>query len=124
MPLYRCTSPTDLLDHTQRQAMVDAFTTIHCEVTGAPPTFVHVQFHDATGAEATPITLHGGIREGRSEESRREIIDRCVAAAAEIADRPASEISMRTSSTPASWIFEGGRVMPEPGDEAAWLAEA
>jgi len=23
---------------------------------------------------------------------------------------------------PAAWVMEGGAVMPEPGEEAAWLA--
>ena len=23
---------------------------------------------------------------------------------------------------PASWLMEGGRIMPEPGEEADWLA--
>jgi hypothetical protein len=39
-----------------------------------------------------------------------------------IAGVPAESVGMRTSTTPASWILEGGRVLPEPGEEAAWLA--
>jgi hypothetical protein len=31
---------------------------------------------------------------------------------------------MRTSGTPASWILEGGRVLPEPGEEDDWVAGA
>ena len=31
-------------------------------------------------------------------------------------------IGMMTTDVPASWAFEGGEVMPEPGEEAEWLA--
>lgn len=30
-------------------------------------------------------------------------------------------ISMESSDLPASWIMEGGDILPEPGEEAAWL---
>ncbi|MDH3683561.1 MAG: tautomerase family protein [Acidimicrobiia bacterium] len=125
MPLYRCTAPTGTLDTKRRQGVVDAITSIHCELTGAPKTFVHVQFHDATGEEATPVVLHGGIRAGRTAETTAELVRRCVTTVAGILELSESDVSMRTSSTPASWIFEGGRVLPEPGEEEAWLtAEA
>lgn len=26
------------------------------------------------------------------------------------------------TDVPASWLMEGGRIVPEPGEEAAWLA--
>ena len=122
MPLYRCTTPAGTLDDDQRREIAEEITSIHCSETGAPRTFVHVQFLDAKGDEATPVVLHGGIRTGRTAETTTAIIDGCVATVARVAAIPASEISMRTSSTPASWIFEGGRVLPEPGEEEAWLA--
>ena len=53
MPLYRCTTPPDALDDQQRAAIARAITAIHCGVTQAPPTFVHVQFlHRAPAADA------------------------------------------------------------------------
>lgn len=122
MPLYRCTAPAGLLDAERRQSVADAFTSIHCELTGAPPSFVHVHFHDASDDEQAPIVLHGGIREGRTDETRAELVRRCVAAVSAILDVPETDIAMRTSTTPASWIFEGGRVLPAPGEEEAWLA--
>jgi phenylpyruvate tautomerase PptA (4-oxalocrotonate tautomerase family) len=122
MPLYRCTTAPDTLNDEQRSAIARAFTDIHCEATGAPPTFVHVQFHDAPASGDGSITLHGGLRAGRPPEVAEEIVRRCIEAVADITGVGAERISMRTSTTPASWIFEGGRVMPEPGEEDAWLA--
>jgi len=125
MPLYRCTCPPDALDRTARQAVAVAITDIHCELTGAPPTFVHVQFfEEPTRAGRTPFVLHGGIRAGRDGELVDTLVDRCRRAVSQLAHVPIEDISMRTSETNASWVFEGGRVFPEPGGEAAWLEQA
>lgn len=123
MPLYRCTTPAGTLDDAQRARIAEAFTGIHCELTGAPRTFVHVQFHHAPPPDAGPdVALHAGIRAGRDRTLADEIVRRCTDAVAGIAAIDRARITMRTSSTPASWILEGGRVLPEPGEEAAWLS--
>ena len=116
MPLYRCTTPPQTLDDDMRRTIAEAITTIHCELTGAPPTFVHVQFFDGPQA-----TIHGGIRAGRDTELTERLVDRCCREVGAIAG---IEFSMRTSATDASVIFEGGRVFPEPGEEQAWLDAA
>lgn len=123
MPLYRCHHPEGALDDGQRAALAVAFTDIHCELTGAPRTFVHVQFHPREpGAGQGRYELHAGIRAGRDRELAQAIIDRCTSAVCALAGADPGEVTMRTSSTPASWILEGGRVLPEPGEEDDWLA--
>ncbi|MFN5510212.1 MAG: hypothetical protein ACK49H_03010 [Burkholderiales bacterium] len=123
MPLYRCSSPKARLDDAQREQIAVAFTDIHCELTGAPRTFVHAQFHHHTPTPDGPeFVLHAGIRAGRDEELARRLISRCIEAVSRIAAVPPERIQMRTSSTRASWILEGGRVLPEPGEEGDWLA--
>lgn len=130
MPLYRCTSPAGALDDAQRAALAVAFTDIHCELTGAPRTFVHVQFHHQPArvgdqparADGPRFVLHAGIRAGRDRELADALIARCIAAVRGVAGVDADDVVMRTSSTPASWILEGGRVLPEPGEEEAWVA--
>lgn len=123
MPLYRCTCPEGDLNDAQRTAIAVAFTDIHCELTGAPRTFVHVQFHHRPAAPEGPrFVLHAGIRAGRDRELADALIARCIAAVSGIAGVDPDRIEMRTSSTPASWILEGGRVLPEPGEEEAWVA--
>ena len=49
--------------------------------------------------------------------------------AAEIAEAVAREIGaepglvrVRLLDVPASWVMEGGALLPEPGEEADWLA--
>lgn len=123
MPLYRCTYPEGALDPSQRAALAVAFTDIHCELTGAPRTFVHVQFHARPApADGPPYELHAGIRAGRDRVLADALISRCIAAVSAATGATSSAIAMRTSSTPASWILEGGRVLPEPGEEDDWVA--
>jgi phenylpyruvate tautomerase PptA (4-oxalocrotonate tautomerase family) len=125
MPLYRCTYPEGTLDDAQRASLAVAFTDIHCELTGAPRTFVHVQFHPrAPRPDGPRFELHAGIRAGRDRALADALIARCIAAVAQATGAAASEITMRTSATPASWILEGGRVLPEPGEEDDWVAGA
>ena len=125
MPLYRCSSPQGRLSDAQREQIARAFTEIHCDLTGAPPTFVHSQFHHHEALAGVPeFILHAGIRAGRDEELVSRLIERCTRAVAQIAQTAPERIRMRTSSTPASWILEGGRVLPEPGEEDDWLAAA
>ena len=33
------------------------------------------------------------------------------------------KVAVVTADTPARWIMEGGHVLPEPGEEADWLAK-
>jgi len=123
MPLYRCMSPQASLDDTQRAALAEAFTDIHCDLTGAPRTFVHVQFHPREPSPGrTRFELHAGIRAGRDQALADAIMARCIAAVSRVARADTTQISMRISTTPASWILEGGRVLPEPGEEEAWEA--
>ena len=35
---------------------------------------------------------------------------------------PVERVSMTTREVPASWVMEGGDLLPEPGEEAEWLA--
>jgi phenylpyruvate tautomerase PptA (4-oxalocrotonate tautomerase family) len=41
---------------------------------------------------------------------------------AEEITRPVKQVPVIVRDVPAKYIFEGGRIMPEPGQEAAWLA--
>jgi phenylpyruvate tautomerase PptA (4-oxalocrotonate tautomerase family) len=122
MPLYRCICAPDRLTDAQRERIARAFTDIHCDLTGAPRTFVHAQFLHRDARPGQPeFELHAGIRAGRDEALARRLIERCIEAVSQIAVVPPERVRMRTSSTPASWILEGGRVLPEPGEEDVWL---
>jgi phenylpyruvate tautomerase PptA (4-oxalocrotonate tautomerase family) len=104
-----------------------AFTDIHCEITDAPRSFVHV-FFDEQGSESkypTRFYIDGLNRAGRTEEVKQMVLGRLSRSFSEIVGVPADTVSGRISETPASWAMEGGAVLPEPGEEGAeWYAHA
>ena len=123
MPMYQCFSAEGTFDDGQRQRIAEALTEIHCSETTAPPTFVHVLFHHRDPKPAAaPIRIHGGIRAGRDQSVTDSLVRRMTEAVATEADLPVDQVAMDTNETPASWIMEGGKVLPEPGEEDVWMA--
>lgn len=118
MPVYHCAIPEAALDDRGREGIAGDLTRIHCEKTGAPPAFVHVLFADASrGANVV-----GSIRAGRSAALRDAMAAAMAAAVERRVGAGAGPVQVRLLEVPASWVMEGGAVMPEPGEEAAWLA--
>jgi phenylpyruvate tautomerase PptA (4-oxalocrotonate tautomerase family) len=118
MPLYICAAPADVLDDAQRLRIAQAITLIHCEVTGAPATFAHVVFDESK----SEYSVFGTIRAGRSEETKAALRHRMARAVAETVGVGADAVSVFTMDVPASWVMEGGALLPEPGEEGDWLA--
>lgn len=124
MPLYRCVVPAAALPTERRAALADAVTTIHCDVTGAPETFVPVFFFDGPEPGAAPrYQVHGSIRAGRTDEQHDAIRGGIRDAVVRIAGASDDDVQVTTGEIPASWVMEGGVLMPEPGDEERWMAE-
>ena len=94
MPTYRTLTTPGLLDVEARQAYAKDVTEIHCDVTGAPPSFVHVVYADDDGQLA------------------------------DYADVGVEIISASVVDIDASYTMESGVSLPEPGSpaEAEWKA--
>ncbi len=125
MPLYICNTRKGALDATARAAIAQDITDIHCSVTGAPPIFVHAAFfEESVGFPLEDKTLYvrGTIRKGRSDGQKDEIAQRIVQSLTRHGAVDASAAAAQIRETPASWVLEGGEIMPEPGEEAAWFA--
>jgi phenylpyruvate tautomerase PptA (4-oxalocrotonate tautomerase family) len=130
MPTYVFSTEAGRLTQSQRLDIVRSLTTIHAEETGAPRYLVQVVFHDVqphslyVGGEAAPagqVWIRGDIRSGRTAAVKRRMIERIlydVCAATGIAEE---EVWVYICDIPADNIAEYGRVLPPPGDEAAWL---
>jgi phenylpyruvate tautomerase PptA (4-oxalocrotonate tautomerase family) len=118
MPLYVCSTPAATLDDAQRRRIAEAITHIHCDLTGAPPAFVHVVFDE----QGQDYGVFGTIRAGRSDETKAELTRRVSEAVAATVRVDAAQVGVVTRDVPAAWVMEGGAVMPEPGEEDAWLA--
>ncbi len=122
MPLYRCLVSRSATPLTVRQAVARAITAVHCDATGAPAQFVHVFFIDMPESDDAVVMVSGSIRAGRTDEQKQSIVAGVQAAFEELAGVPSTRVSVDLTDVPASWLMEGGRIMPEPGEEAAWLA--
>lgn len=69
MPLYLIATDTSTIPKETKQSIAQSFTDIHCGLTFAPPSFVHVYFIDAENTEEGPpqYSIIGNIRADRSE---------------------------------------------------------
>lgn len=132
MPIYQvahCGLPLTL---TQRDRLARGITAIHHDVTNAPEPFVRVVFQPVpfgliyTAGELAPsIIVVGGIRDGRSQAAREEIIRRCYDLVTEVTDATPGQIVVSLNEVPYSWIMEAGYFMPPANDAAedAWIAQ-
>ena len=124
MPLYMCNAVKDMIPETAKPKIAADITDIHCEVTGAPPTFVHAFFFEDAPQkplDGKSVFVFGSIREGRSYDQKRSIVERVRESIHLHAGIPLSEIVVDTTDVPAGWVMEGGDLLPEPGEENQWL---
>lgn len=99
---------------------------MHCGVTGAPPSFVHVMVTKDSGSlpEGQNGRISSTIRAGRTDDQKIEMSDRLVALLAQRAGVDAASISATSRDIEASFTMEGGALLPKPGsaEEEAWKA--
>lgn len=131
MPVYQCVARQGSVKLEQRRALAAELTRIHCDATGAAREFVDVLFLEVpeedgftAGGPLQTSRITGYIRAGRTPEVRarimREITDRWVA----ITGEAAADVVVTLVDIPAAWVMKGGVVLPEPGEDAEWLARA
>lgn len=127
MPLYRALTEPGLLDVDQRRAFSQDVVDVHCGITGAPPSFVHVLFTEDTEGQlpaGTRASVFGTVRHGRTDDQKHEIWRRLSAAIADRAGIDVTAVTSTTSDINASYTMEGGELLPEPGspEESEWKA--
>jgi phenylpyruvate tautomerase PptA (4-oxalocrotonate tautomerase family) len=125
MPLYRCTVVEGATTEAQRARIAKEIVRIHCDVTGAPASFVHAFFSESPAAALPPgkaAFVLGSIRWGRSDEQKARIVKELTQAVSDVLGQPSSEVGVVTVDVPSKWNMEGGELLPEPGEEADWLA--
>jgi len=125
MPLYRCAVAEGLTTEAQRARIAKEIVRIHCGATGAPASFVHAFFSeippDALPAGKVAFVL-GTIRSGRSDDQKARIVSELTHVLAEVLGRGPDDVGVVTADVPSKWNMEGGELLPEPGEEAEWLA--
>ncbi|MEM9655438.1 MAG: tautomerase family protein [Actinomycetota bacterium] len=127
MPFYHALVRPDLMAESQRQRFAADVVDVHCDVTGAPPSFVHVlvtEDRDQQLPDGRTGVVNGTIRAGRTADQKAELADRISVALASAAAVDRDTVSTSTRDIEASFTMEGGVLLPEPGsqEEAAWMA--
>ena len=109
--------------------MAKEISRIHAEINHVPTTYVDVVFHElpadgiyTDGVPANPVLVNGWCRSGHPQDKTTRLATEIAAAVSRIANVPADRVMMVIQNSPASGAVEGGRVLPEPGQEEAWIA--
>ena len=127
MPIYQAIVRPEVLAPADREALSKDVTNVHCDVTGAPRTFVHV-LYTVDDANRLPddidVLYRANIRSGRTTEQKAELTTRLQNTTAERTSASASRVAIHIEETEASFVMEGGSLLPEPGspEEEAWKA--
>lgn len=131
MATYICRAPDGLLGADVKTQLATTITANHAIVTGGGTTFVQVLFRPFAAQDcyvggkplAGPhVFIEGHIRAGRSTLERADFVKRTLPAVSELLGVPRYAIWIYLSELPSRAMAEFGHLLPEPGDDAAWLA--
>jgi phenylpyruvate tautomerase PptA (4-oxalocrotonate tautomerase family) len=129
VPIYTCTTRESTLPGPIKATLAAEIATIHSEINHVPSTYVNVVFHElpadnvyTAGVPASPVLVSGWIREGHPKAEVTRLATEIATAVTRITGVPTEQVLVVFESSPASFAVEGGRVLPEPGEEQAWIA--
>jgi phenylpyruvate tautomerase PptA (4-oxalocrotonate tautomerase family) len=129
MPVYTCTTTTSTLTADIKSALAKEISRIHAEINHVPSTYVNVVFHElppggiyTDGVPANPVLVNGWVRSGHPTDKTSLLTTEIASAVSRIVNIDADRVLMVIQNSPARFAVEGGRVLPEPGQEQAWLA--
>jgi phenylpyruvate tautomerase PptA (4-oxalocrotonate tautomerase family) len=131
VPIYTCTTTTGTLTADVKSALAQEISRLHAEINHVPSTYVNVVFHElpaggiyTDGMPANPVLVNGWVRSGHPTDETTRLATAIAEAVSRIAKVDANRVLMVIQNSPASGAIEGGRVLPEPGQEQAWIAGA
>jgi phenylpyruvate tautomerase PptA (4-oxalocrotonate tautomerase family) len=129
MPIYTCTVADSTFNADTKRALAGEIARIHSSINHVPSTYVNVAFHELAadglytdGVPASPVLVSGWVREGHDEDDTTRLATEIATAVSRICDIDAERVLVVIQPSPARFAVEGGRALPEPGQEQAWLA--
>ncbi|SPM39818.1 hypothetical protein MNAB215_2011 [Mycobacterium numidiamassiliense] len=130
MPLYQIVNQEGLLSDTQRAEIAAGVTDIHLDLAGGLRQFVNVVFQEYrtglgfnAGIIGAPMVIAGNIRAGREQAVKTAMMEAISALVIRVSNISPKDLTVSIADVKASNAMEGGHVLPEPGEEAAWLAK-
>ena len=73
--------------------------------------------------ETAATLVNGWVRTGHPEAQSSQLVAEIAAAATRVTGIPAKQVLVVIQNSPAHLAIEGGRVLPDPGEEEAWLRD-
>lgn len=130
MPTYVCTTATGRLTKDQKEEIVQKVSRIHSQEGGnVPEWLVQVIFKEVERGNIyinkrnadDQVWIRGDIRAGRSDAQKTAMAERMMNECAEAIEIDKSYIWVYICD--ADKTAEFGQVLPEPGQEEAWVAK-
>lgn len=130
MPTYTVHTPVGQLSSSQKDAIAKHVTKTHSQVTGAQTFFAQVIFQDVpvggwymggVRLEQKQIYMFGNVRGGRPKEMVNQLLLKLRDVLIELSGVRRDEVWVYINEMPPSLMLEYGHVLPEPGQERAWL---
>jgi phenylpyruvate tautomerase PptA (4-oxalocrotonate tautomerase family) len=128
MPIYECYSRKGLVTESARQQIAKEISTIHCEATGAPPSFVNVMFLEipaggsfVAGQPAIRSLIAGNIRAGRDRETRQGMLRALSEMWTRLTGQSEAGLIIGLAEIPSENVMEAGLIFPQPGHEQQWF---
>jgi phenylpyruvate tautomerase PptA (4-oxalocrotonate tautomerase family) len=129
VPIYTCTTNDSTLTAETKAELAAEIASIHSSINHVPATYVNVVFHElaagnvyTAGVPASPVLVSGWVREGHPEAETTRLATEIAAVVTRITHADAERVLVVMQSSPARFAIEGGRVLPEPGQEQAWIS--
>ncbi|ORA11610.1 tautomerase family protein [Mycobacterium asiaticum] len=129
MPIYTCTTVASTLDAQTKAELAAEITRIHSRVNHVPSTYINVVFHELAldavytdAQQSQPLLISGWVRTGHPDDETSRLLSEVAEAATRVTGIPSARILVIIQNSPAHFAMEGGRVLPNPGEEQAWLA--
>ncbi|MCG7210553.1 tautomerase family protein [Streptomyces arenae] len=128
MPVYTCTAARGTLTSEVKARLAAEITRIHAAANHVPPAYVNVVFAElpadsvfAGGRPAAPLILTGWVRRGHPQDEATRLAVELSSALARVSGLDEDRTMVVLQDGPARSAVEGGRVLPEPGEEHEWL---
>ncbi len=124
MPLYTVLTKRNL-SASKKKSISDGIVKVHSKVTGAPPVFGTVLFMSGYRLKKNQeAMILGSIRIGgnRSQQIIDELKNKLIHVVIHFGQFNTAQVGLDFIGIKASWVYEGGMVLPDPGDEDTWLA--
>jgi phenylpyruvate tautomerase PptA (4-oxalocrotonate tautomerase family) len=120
MPFYQFTLPAGSAATKHKAELAAAFTKVHTVVTGAPAEYVNCSFVEVP-AESLFVAedeVHAGrmvglIRQGRSEQTKRELLTGLAQAWVSVTGERLEDLALFLHEIPGYQAMERGTLLPE-----------